>query len=355
MTRIPQRVSLHDQLVGILREGIAGARWDRMLPSERDLSSELQVSRGTLRKAMEELFRERTLVRGQRGRCLVRNSAASRTIQSGTVIRILTPYSPVGMGSLQATTFEPLAERMSAAGYRVQIEYHPELFTRFRPSELTRLDSLPETAGWVLHFCTSRMQRWFAASGRPCLVMGRTADGLQLSSISIDVEALVRHVVGLFYRRGHRDLIHLRAEFTSFTDQLGSEAFVEEATKLGMQARIVTHPADSHQLCRALDRIITSKPRPTGFYSGCPEHCLTTLCHLMNAGLRIPADAEIISGWDDLCLHYSVPTIAHYRIDGAKLGRKAAAMLLDMLKHGPGKMRSVKILPEFVPGGTIKK
>ena len=35
------------------------------------------------------------------------------------------------------------------------------------------------------------------------------------------------------------------------------------------------------------------------------------------------------------------------------MGRKAATMLLDLIRHGPGKIRSVQILPEFVRGETI--
>ena len=103
-----------------------------------------------------------------------------------------------------------------------------------------------------------------------------------------------------------------------------------------------------------LDELLASRPRPTAFFSSSPENCLSTLCHLLNAGLRVPDDAAIISGWDDLCLHHAIPSIAHYRADGAKAGRKLATMLLDLLRHGTGKLLTIPILPEFIPGGTFK-
>ena len=52
-------------------------------------------------------------------------------------------------------------------------------------------------------------------------------------------------------------------------------------------------------------------------------------------------------------MHYTVPTFAHYRIDGAKMGRKAATMLFDLIRYGSGKIRRVQILPEFVSGETV--
>ena len=38
---------------------------------------------------------------------------------------------------------------------------------------------------------------------------------------------------------------------------------------------------------------------------------------------------------------------------GTKMGRKIASILLDLIRHGPGKIRSVQILPEFVAGETL--
>ena len=354
MTNIPQHISLPDQVVTVIRDGIAAGRWTAELPSERILGKELQVSRMTLRKALAQLARERWIKPGGRGRAHgIRRRAAASPSPRGRTVRLLTPYSWMNMGSAAGTLIEGLNERLGAAGYCVEIERRPAVFDRHRPNELRRLDSQPDTAGWILFFATEAMQRWFAACGRPCIVFGRTYEGVQLSSIFADLEAVARHGAGLLVWRGHRDLVYLIADFTSLNDRLASAAFVQEARRLGASARVVTHPADMPALRPVLDDILSGRPRPTGIFSSCPEHCLTILCHLQNAGLRVPGDAAIICGWDDLCLHYSIPTIAHYCQEDAKAGRKAAALLLDQFKHGPGKIRTVRIMPEFVSGGTL--
>jgi hypothetical protein len=35
------------------------------------------------------------------------------------------------------------------------------------------------------------------------------------------------------------------------------------------------------------------------------------------------------------------------------MGRRAAQLLLDVLKHGRGKLRTVRMLPQFIPGETL--
>jgi DNA-binding LacI/PurR family transcriptional regulator len=248
---------------------------------------------------------------------------------------------------------DALFERLGAAGFTLEFECRPTLFHRHSAAQLARLDALPDTAAWVLFYSTEAMQRWFDGRDRPCLSIGATHAGVKLPSVSDDSEAVARHAAGLFYQRGHRRFVYLTADFTSLGDSLGCRAFVDEATRLGAVVNVVTHGATAAAARCLLERVLAERPRPTAFFSSCPEHCLTALGHFIQAGLRVPADVAIIAGHEDLFLAYAVPTIACYRGDGAVMGRHAATILLDLLKHGPGKARTVRVLPEFVPGETL--
>lgn len=354
MSIVPRRFSLSDQTVQILRQGIETARWAAELPSEAKLCRELQISRVTLRRALERLAAERLITPGGRGRHhRIEAGKAARPQPSGTTLRVLTPYPLHAMGSVHHVVLDSLMERLGPLGYRVEFEHRPLLFKRHQPAELERLDALPDTAGWLLFFTTEAMQRWFAGSRRPCLLVGRAYDGVALPSIYSDTLASVRHAAGLLYQRGHRDVVYLMAKFTSLNDQLGAEAFVEATRRLGGRGRVVAHAPEVAPLRAELDLLLAARPRPTAFFSNCPEHCLTVLCHLQNAGLRVPADIAILSGWDNEFLRYSVPSFAHYRVDGSELGRKAAALLAELLRDGPGKTRALRVLPKFVPGETL--
>ena len=67
----------------------------------------------------------------------------------------------------------------------------------------------------------------------------------------------------------------------------------------------------------------------------------------------MPGDAVLIYRSHDMMLNYVVPSVAHYQIDCVKNGYKTADLLVDIIRHGQGKTRHIKILPEVIPGDTF--
>lgn len=355
MTRLPQRVLLTDQAAEVLREGLSTARWQRELPSEAELCGLLQISRFTLRRAMDQLVLERWIEPGGRGRHhrIIRTAKAPSETTARTV-RLLIPFSSASLGSALHDIIESFKSVISAAGYQLELECNPRVFEKFQPRKLRELNALPDTAAWVLCFSSEPMQRWFASCGRPCIVAGQLHDSLPLCSIHQDPVALARHAAGLLTARNHRDLVYLIANLTSVTDRLASQSFVAEARRLGAVARIVNYEADIEAEGKAIKNLIASRPQPTGWFVASSELAVTALCHLLSAGIRVPTDVSIISGWDEQILAHTHPTIARYRLNGKALGKQMGAMLLDLLRNGAGKIREVRLLPEFISGGSLR-
>lgn len=354
MDPLPQRTSLTDQVVEAIRSGLEAARWEAELPSESELCRELQISRVTLRRALEQLIREELIASGGKGRHhRILRVPSRRAPPAARTVRILLRYSAMAMGSMEYEMLTAILERVAKAGYRTELESRPHVFESFRAETLVQLDALPDTAAWVLCHSTEEIQRWFASCERPAVVVGRLYDRLSLSSIYPDLTAATRHAAGLLCARGNRDVVYLIANSSTLNERLAADTFVSESRRLGLRARIVSYDMDSEALGRVVKNLIASQPQPTGYVIGAPERSITVLCQLLAAGIRVPGAANVISMWDDHALSCTFPTMARYRTDGTVLGKQIGKSLLDLLRNGKGKVRTIPVMPTFMPGGSL--
>lgn len=355
MSRSLRQITLHDQLVARLREGFDREQWMGHLPSEAVLCREFKVSRMTLRKALGQLAAENWIALGGRGKAhsiLRRPRRVKQDAPSARTIRVLTPYRFSDFNTSGLELLETIHERASGLGYRIEMEVHRGIYHRFQASLLDRLDAQPDTAAWLLFYSTASIQRWFAHRGRPTVVVGHVHEDLPLSCVYPDTPAAARHAVGRLNSAGHRDMIYLIENLTSLGDRMASEAFVEEARRIGARARVVEYKSDPQSIRKTLLELMASRPRPTAFASGSPGIALTLLCHLLAGGIRVPTEAAVITMWDDVNLDFTYPTIARYRTDGKLMGRKVESVLTGLMNHGTGKIRRIPVMPDFIPGGT---
>jgi DNA-binding LacI/PurR family transcriptional regulator len=349
------RHSIHDQIVQILRDGIVRQCWQTVLPTEQELCRDLQVSRMTLRKALKQLVEENYINLGGRGKrhLILNDKPQIKTPPAeATTIRVLTPF--LDFDSTLHHFYMALSESLSSLGFRIALECHPRLYSKFSASRLEQLNSLPDTAAWVLMFTNERQQEWFASNGLPAIVIGRIYNELKMSNIILDSVASSRHAAGLFHSKGHTSMVYFIAKLTSLGDRMSANAFIDSAHKLKCQAKIISYDASSAlDLRRAVTEIISSSARPTAIMTGDPDVAITLLCCLQAFGYKIPKDYSIIACIDDYHLKNTFPSISCYKIDGRAYGSKAASMLVDLIENGPGKIRNHVIIPEYSPRESV--
>lgn len=356
MHLLPKRMLLTDQTASVLRSGLASGRWEGQLPSESELCLSLQVSRVTLRRALQQLAREGVIAFGGRGshhRVLIRTAA--KPLRTGTVVRLLSPWPRHRVNTGTQLVQNALLERLSAEGYSMHVEVHPGLYQRFSEREMERMISLPETAGWLLYFSTREMQEWFAARRIPCVVLGSLHAGVRLANVEFDLRSSCRHAAGLLMARGRSEICFLSPVPMTAGDLASAEGLREGVAKSRAPGRVTVanYEPTVRDLCHVLREQLARSPRPTAFVVAWPEHTFTVVGYLLRQGLRVPEEVAIISRADDQYLTYAIPSVARYRIDAERMGRKAAELLLDEIQHGPGKVRTVLIMPEFIPGETL--
>jgi len=353
--RVPQRMSLVTQAVGILKENISAGLWSGQLPGELELCEHLHVSRVTLRKALDELQREGWVSSSQgRRREIVKRSHRSPTASKRVILltelplHLLHPFTIYWMDCLRS--------HLSEAGYILDIHSGQAAFGANAENSLWQLRKQFHPAGWVLYRSNERMQQWFSQHSLPCVIAGSRHPNIQLPSVDVDYRAACRHAVGQFLARHHQQIVFLNPESGAAGDLESEQGFLEAAKVARhdeVRAIVMRHDGTVQGICNKLDLLLARPQRPTAFLVSRPAFALTSLCHLLRKALNLPRDVALISRDDDSFLASAVPTIARYSSSPTAFARKVSRVVLDMVQGAAWSRADIRIMPSFVAGQTL--
>ncbi|MES2696885.1 MAG: substrate-binding domain-containing protein [Verrucomicrobiota bacterium] len=358
----PRRMLLADQVAQSIEREIEVERWREWLPSERTLQRALNVSRQTVRAALERLVaNKRIAVEPYRGYRIKPVAARGKKKRSAAVasreVGVICSEPVYRMPPRFIQVLDVFRALCAEAGWNVDV-LEGQRFTRTDPGRLMpRLVRTTPKACWVLVLAHRRMQEWFEKSELPVVVYGNVYPGLTLSSAGINYHACIRHATSLLLARGHRR-IALVAYDTRRAGELDSvrgfrEAFEAHRDGAAVPLLLERPDSDADALCRQLDGALRSAHPPTAFVISHTHHYATVATHLASRGLRIPADVSLICRSEDPFLQFMRPTPAFYRANM----EVAARLLFDRVRHAiegtarPGDQRL--LMPELVPGGSV--
>lgn len=355
MNMLPQRSSLVTLAVESLRDALQRGLWTDHLPGERGLCERLNISRPTLRAALEQLQREGWLEasHGKRRRILKAPATPSQARQD--IVGLLTPVPLLQLPPFALYWMDKLRELLHAGGFKLEVHCGREWFTQRPERALERLVLQSPSAAWVMFRSTEAMQRWFERRALPAVISGTGYADLRVPSVDVDYRALCRHAAGLLLARGHRRLVLIVPNSGQAGDRASEIGFSEACVRSSsaVTPQIVRH-GDSAASVRALtDELLNSSKRPTGFLVARSIAALAVHGCLLRKGLRIPQDAAMIARDDDRFLDYTTPELTRYHYDGDLHARRLFRMVMSVARgQVPGKM-ALLAMPRLVVGATL--
>lgn len=355
----PRRVLLAEQVSQTIAQEIDAGRWREWLPSERTLQRVLNVSRQTVRAALERLVAGRRIaVEPYRG-CRIlkvkrRVAVASLPLRDVGVICSEPVYR---MPPRFIQVLDVLRALCADEGLGVEV-FEGQRFQRTDPGRLmpSIVRRNPKSC-WVLVLADLRMQEWFAKSGVPAVVYGNVYSGVSLPGAGINYYACIRHATSLLIAKGHRRIALVTYDVRRAGEQDSVRGFSDACTAHSGDAivpLILERPdSDVDALCRQLDGVLSAARRPTAFVVTHTHHYATVATHMATRGLRVPDDISLICRSEDPFLQFMRPRPAFYRANM----EVAAKLLFDRLRHvveGTIKPNDQRLLvPELVAGGSV--
>jgi DNA-binding LacI/PurR family transcriptional regulator len=346
---LPRRLPLATETARALRLAISRGTWVEFLPGERELCLRFQVSRPTLRTALEELESSGEIERTPRKRCrlLVMPSSKRRRRSESRVIAAIASRPLLAMPPSAVVMVDELRTNLGRAGFQLEMMVSPACFSKRPERALRDLTARVHAAAWVTFGSREPMQRWFLRSGLPCLVAGSCPPGIPLPSVDLDYRAACRHAGGILRKKGHRHIVLCLPEGSTGGEAQSEEGLGEALSGIdSIQLTILKHDGTPDHLCVLLDTLFRKGSPPSAILVARAAHVLTVLTFLQSNGLRVPQDVAIISRDDR-------PSVARYSIDPALFPRRLSLAARQLAETGTFPPHAIRLIPRYLPGDSI--
>lgn len=323
------------------------------IPSERQLTEAMSLSRVTVRRAIEVLVREGVLYRVPGAGTFVGLSRSAPAMQATLGLIVPTLANPF-FGELSDAIEAAARER----GFQLLVGR-----SEFNPSDeaayLDRYADNPSVKGVLVVPTTGELPtaayRRLAERQMPFVFVARATDALEADVVATDHVRGAREVVRHLLEQGHWRIAFVGSVRPQPSTHLrGYREALQEAGIEFDPALVVTVDADADEagpigMRQLLERGVSF----TAVFARIDATAFGAMRTLREAGLRIPADVSV-AGFDNTQLAAHVePGLTTVDHTLKEIGRLSVSLLLDRVegRYG-GPARSVVIQPKLVVRGS---
>lgn len=354
---LPRRQSLSSQAAEALERAIAEGTWQEFLPSERRLCELLQVSRPTIRTALQMLAKNGVIEirQGRRNRLLP--AARHSPKRTSRLIGIVTP---VPFERLSVATYKVISEmrtHLAEHGFTTEVLVCPRKTATAPRRRLEDFLRRNRVFCCLLTSASHDLQDWFSTHSVPCLVLGSCYPDIRLPSLDIDYRSVCRHAGGALLAKGHRRVALLTPDTGHAGDLASEDGFREAFAAQGRDvatAIVVRHNDTAHHLAVKLDALFDGPQPPTALLVAKASHGLSVLIHLLKRGLSVPEDVSLVCRDHDPLFETVNPSLSHYLTQDAAFAHRLLRLMQQLVTHGYLPPEPTLIFPKYFAGGTLK-
>ena len=344
-------ISLHAQLHNRLRRLIVSGQWQygEQVPSETQLAKHLNISRTTVRIALQS-----GEVEGLIERVAGRGTFVSYVPEEENATRLIGYITRSFHNNIHRTLLTSIEAELRSAGCRVIFSSASNNADECAVLEQLMQENIDGLVLWPNANPTPQQKdllRQYQLNDIPIVFVDRNVEGIEADFVTSDhiggTTMLVNHLIEL----GHEHIAYLMANIPGlYPIEQRLKGYRQAMHAAGQVAQPALRPnsphrrlffeTDIHELLseshtEILDQLVEllrgAQPQPTAVVCVNDALAVLTMRALNRLGLKVPGDISVV-GFDDISLaaHMPVP-LTTIRQDAHVIGTTAAQMLVDRL------------------------
>jgi len=310
------------------------------LPSERELCLEFNLSRQTVRNAIEVLS-EKGLLNSRAGSghfvrdASAASSAPDRARRNTRQIGVICAPRIYLEEPSQWGTLIGIKGVLSQYGYSVALSVsHKDKKAGFFPCYQHWLDD-GDIEGYIGVSIPPALQRRLFESGYPSLSLGYVWDGIALPSIALDFRKIYHDVLSHVHGLGHETICcTLFNGDTAFTRNVlaGIEAGIQQSGLKRARVKIGRSSDTAYDLVGCVRTALRSSERPTALILQGDEHLPAVMRFLEMERIRVPEDLHLTVVQVTNPGFAFADRISFFDFDYPRFGHVAARRILDLIE-----------------------
>jgi DNA-binding LacI/PurR family transcriptional regulator len=351
--------TLAPQVAKAIASNIERGVWTEQLPPERFLARSLQVSRRTLRSAIQILRKEKLILTTPGSGSRI--ATPSRPMAGGDATRrnVIGLMLPESLDHLKPSTLvlvDELRTLLYQKGFRLEVHVGQRYYSNRPSAALTELTTKHPADGWILIFSNPVNQTWFKEKKLPVVIAGTAHDNLDLPDVDIDMFAACRHAANLLVQKGHRSVALLTEDSRLPGEHKSVDGFLEGTRLLGkseVRTKVWRWPGSLQRLRPLAERLVRGPEAATAVIVNNAHQYLALFSVLTRMGIVVPRDLSLISRNDEYFFQFLEPEPTRYTC-GPQARAKAVVSALTRVIQGEQVLeRHFWLVPDFIAGATV--
>ena len=344
-------LSVREQTVEHLRNGIHEGRWSGRLPGVVRLAAECDVSTGVVRGALRRLEAEGVIAAGGLGRC--RRIVPPE--RGGTPLRSLR----VGLLLHDSINDDPLLweiqRDLEAAGHLVSISKKSQGQLNHKVSSIIRMVKQTEVDAWIVCAGSRELLEWFSTQSIPSIALYGRSSGLALARTGPDKVPAYLDATRQLIALGHRRIVMItlsgrRKPAPGTIERL----FLQEIRAHGIETGPYNLPdwVETPEGFNALlEKLFRTTP-PTALIIDETQKLIAAMQFLARRHIDVPGQVSLVSPDFDKEISWCLPTMAHMEWNTGHIVRRLVRWVAAVRKGNPDR-DTINFPATFVPGGSI--